>query len=90
MACADSLSDKVSNIDEKSIEIESFVGRMMNHQAELMAWREELPVHLQIRNSEGSVNRTTFDFQCAEIELREYPCISNSFGHFLYAHMPLF
>ena len=64
------ISPKVSNIDEKRIEIESFVGRLMNHQAELMAWREELPAHLQIKNLELT-NRTTFDFQCAELELRE-------------------
>jgi hypothetical protein len=70
MPSADHFPRQVSNIEEKRIEIESFVGRLMNHQAELMSWREELPEHLQIKTSEASADRM-FDVQCAELELRE-------------------
>ncbi|KAJ5317023.1 hypothetical protein N7508_001531 [Penicillium antarcticum] len=68
--------DLVSNIDEKRNEIESFVGRLMNLQAELMTWKGELPAHLANKDpvrgdaigydAIGWVRR-----QCRDIDLRE-------------------
>jgi hypothetical protein len=41
-------SDQISTIDEGKCGIQPFVGRLMNHQAELMAWRRDLPPHLAL------------------------------------------
>ncbi|KAL2828549.1 fungal-specific transcription factor domain-containing protein [Aspergillus pseudoustus] len=41
--------DLISDISETKLPIQSFVGRLMNHQAELMTWRGELPAHLAPR-----------------------------------------
>lgn len=42
---------QISDISETNRPIQSFVGRLMNHQAELMTWRGELPAHLAPRES---------------------------------------
>ncbi|KAJ5122203.1 hypothetical protein N7448_003335 [Penicillium atrosanguineum] len=81
--------DLASNINERTDALQSFVGRMMNHQAELMTWRAELPVHLA-PNDTGTVEGLRawgqvpwMQHQCLDIELR--------FNHvMLVMHRPFF
>ncbi|KAJ5098560.1 hypothetical protein N7532_005561 [Penicillium argentinense] len=80
---------QVSNIGEERHTLQSFVGRMMNHQAELMTWRGELPTHLAAKDtaiSEGARAWSDVQWvqrQCFDIELR--------FNHvMLVLHRPFF
>lgn len=67
--------DLASNISERTDALSSYVGRMMNLQAELMTWRAELPVHLAPRDNvtvEGLQAWGQVPWvqrQCCEIEL---------------------
>lgn len=71
--CAIQLSD----ISEKGLSMQSYVGRLMNHQAELMTWRGELPVHLSPRDSVPMArlhvleNTAWIQRQYYEVEIRE-------------------
>lgn len=69
--------DLASNISERTAVLQSFVGRVMNLQAELMTWRGELPAHLAPKD-----NATVEGFQawgqiswvqhqCCDIELSQ-------------------
>lgn len=64
-------------MSEKRHPLESFVGRMMNHQAELMTWRGELPSHLAPKYAAASEderawsNMSWVQRQCFDIELRK-------------------
>ncbi|CAI7651881.1 unnamed protein product [Penicillium pancosmium] len=76
-------------MSEKRHPLESFVGRMMNHQAELMTWRGELPSHLAPNYAAASEdeqawsNMSWVQRQCFDIELR--------FNHvMLVLHRPFF
>jgi hypothetical protein len=64
-------------MSEKRHPLESFVGRMMNHQAELMTWRGELPSHLAPKHAATSGDEQSWSDmswvqrQCFDIELRK-------------------
>ena len=38
---------QISSINEESAGAQPSVGRLMNHHAELMTWRDDLPLHLR-------------------------------------------
>ena len=69
--------DKVSNISEKKSSMQSFVGRLMNHQAELMTWRGELPAHLAPKDIASTESLQAWDQipwvqrQRCDVELRK-------------------
>lgn len=68
---------QLSNISEKRHPLESFVGRMMNHQTELMTWRGELAAHLAPQYGPGSEQRPQSGSpwaqrQCFDLELRMF------------------
>jgi hypothetical protein len=71
---------QVSNIDEKRNDVETFAGRLMNLQSELMAWKGALPTNLAFKNPVEieEMNLDIFvciDRQRRDIELRKYPSI---------------
>ncbi|KAJ5812132.1 hypothetical protein N7474_008433 [Penicillium riverlandense] len=81
--------DLLSDISEKGLSMQSYVGRLMNHQAELMTWRGELPIHLSPRDSVPTSrlhvleNTPWIQRQYYEVELH--------FNHLmLVAHRPFF
>jgi hypothetical protein len=65
------------NINERTNALQSFVGRMMNHQAELMTWRGELPAHLAPKDTATTERLRAWgripwvQRQCCDIELSE-------------------
>lgn len=62
--------DLASNISERTAALQSFVGRMMNLQAELMNWRAELPAHLAPKD-----NATVEGFQAwGQISWVQHQC----------------
>ncbi|KAJ5802872.1 uncharacterized protein N7503_005322 [Penicillium pulvis] len=69
--------DLAADISERNSNLQSFVGRLMNHQAELMTWRGDLPTHLapkEIAPTGGPQAWAEFPWvqqQRCEIELRE-------------------
>lgn len=68
---------QISDISESKLPIQSFVSRLLNHQAELMTWRGELPAHLAPKvDSEPSKALSEeapwIHSQCCEINLRRY------------------
>ncbi|KAJ5408815.1 hypothetical protein N7509_002698 [Penicillium cosmopolitanum] len=88
-------------MSEKRHPLESFVGRMMNHQAELMTWRGELPSHLAPKYAAASEderawsNMSWVQRQCFDIELHlcqwAKPYILLGFNHvMLVLHRPFF
>ncbi|KAJ5636092.1 uncharacterized protein N7484_009405 [Penicillium longicatenatum] len=68
--------DLASDISERKSNLQSFVGRLMNHQAELMTWRGELPAHLAPKDIAPTGDPQAWDeipwaqHQRCEIELR--------------------
>ncbi|KAJ6102691.1 hypothetical protein N7486_005118 [Penicillium sp. IBT 16267x] len=69
--------DLASDISERKSNLQSFVGRLMNHQAEFMTWRGELPVHLAPKDIAPTGDPQAWDeipwvqHQRCEIELRQ-------------------
>lgn len=69
--------DLTSNINERTDALQSFVGRMMNLQAELMTWRAELPVHLAPKDTATVEGLRAWgqvpwmQHQCLDIELSQ-------------------
>ncbi|KAJ6005963.1 hypothetical protein N7451_003907 [Penicillium sp. IBT 35674x] len=81
--------DFVADVSERNSNLQSFVGRLMNHQAELMTWRGDLPIHLAPKEIAPTENSQAWDKlpwvqqQRCEIELR--------FNHaMLIMHRPFF
>lgn len=70
-------AEQISNMSEKRHPLESFVGRMMNHQAELMTWRGELAAHLAPQYGPAGEQRSQsgspwVQRQCFDLELRMF------------------
>ncbi|KAJ5527318.1 hypothetical protein N7513_011477 [Penicillium frequentans] len=81
--------DFAADISERNSNLQSFVGRLMNHQAELMTWRGDLPIHLAPKDLALTESLQAWDEllwvqqQRCEIELR--------FNHaMLIMHRPFF
>lgn len=69
--------EQAADISERNSNLQSFVGRLMNHQAELMTWRGDLSIHLAPKELAPTESSQAWDEllwvqqQRCEIELRE-------------------